>query len=187
MITEAEALDHGTEVVRLCVLRFFSTNERMYKAAGWDFEDLISYVTSEILVRRFLRSARDTPEYYPAIANYRSSLYRSCWRCCLAHARQFRAEKRRDAYRPGALVHIDQEGPDGELPQFETLVLGPEREDRSQVKRMADLILSTLGCQHARAFLFLLAGKPRATFRRLSQVDEDGLDDLLLDIRSLFV
>lgn len=96
---------------------------REYTLFGFEQKDLESYVNGTILVPRYLKMARETPDFYPSIDNFKSSLYVASWKACLAHYRRIKAKKRADSFREGAMVQILQEDRNGELPMFETEVL----------------------------------------------------------------
>ena len=127
-------------------------------------DDLRGYLIETILVPRYLKSARETPEFYESIENYKSSLYVACWKACLAHYRRITAQKRADYFRAGAAVMIDQPDDDGALPRYEMHALfKPSASIDMTIKAIADDLHRRGHCMVARLFLCcaILGWKPK--------------------------
>jgi len=158
MITYEEALSNGMEVVNICATKFWTSNRESYLKFGFDQEDMVGYLNVHILVRRYLQYAEDRPDFYATIENYRASLYVACWKACLAHFRQLNAKKREAAFRPGAMVYLDQPiGDDSsDTPTVENNLLFSVNESMDDyVKRTADTLFDQHGCLTSRVFILM--------------------------------
>lgn len=189
MIEYKDALENGMEVVSICATKFWTSNRENYLKFSYDLEDLVSYLNVTILVRRYLHYVEEKPDFYDKMENYRASLYTSCWKACLAHFRQLCAKKREAAFRPGALVYLDQPIGDDltDTPTVENELVHQQYESMDDfVKRTADSLFESYGCLTSRIFV-LLTSKSVST-RYLQHLLPDGnsgrLSEIMVNIRT---
>lgn len=168
MITVDEAVKEGMEVVKICAQKFWTSNREAYLKFSHDDCDMVGYLNLTILVKRYLPTVEKRPDFYATIENFKASLYTSCWKACLAHYRLVKAQKRRDAFRPGALVYLNQPiegGEESSLPVIENeMSEAPVESMDDFVKNTADTLLEEHGCLASRMFLLMAAkGTPQST------------------------
>ncbi len=187
MITYEQALKDGMEVVNICATKFWMSNREPYLKFSFDLEDMIGYLNVHILVRRYLAYAEERPDFYASIANYRASLYTSCWKACLAHFRQLCAKKREAAFRPGAMVYLDQpiSEDSADTPTVENdLLFMPHESMDDYIKRTADALLEQHGCLTSRVFVLMTS--KGTTLRYLQHLmPESQADRLALIMKTI--
>lgn len=186
MITYEEALSNGIEVVEICATKFWTSNREAYLKFGFDQNDMVGYLNVHILVSRYLKYAEERPDFYAGIANYRASLYTSCWKACLAHYRQLCAKKREAAFRPGAIVYLDQPVSDSspDTPTVENDLMFTQHESMDDfIKRTADNLFEKHGCLTSRIFLLLTS--KGVTVRYLQHLMPDSQPNRLTDIMGI--
>lgn len=113
-ITYEMAVTLGLWITQKQGQNFYYSNQRKYQAAGFDEEDIVAHLRWYILTLRYLTTVEKNPSFYRDQASYRSSLWVSCRRACLAHFRKhIQSLKRGLALSEGAAIPLDKIGDDG--------------------------------------------------------------------------
>ena len=114
-ITYDEAIKEGMEVVEFAAQKHYKTNRDVYGKAQIAKDDLVQHLLGEVLTKKYLVEIEGGFQWFAAeerdpwnIEGFRSSLYKSCWRACLAHHRKhIAAQKRSPGLRDGSVLNLD--------------------------------------------------------------------------------
>lgn len=113
-ITYDMAIKLGLWITHKAAHGFYLDNQKRYRAAGFDEEDIVAHLRWYILTQRYLVTVEKNQTYYKDQASYRASLWVACRKACFAHHRKhIAALKRGLALVDGASQSLDKVEDDG--------------------------------------------------------------------------